>query len=315
MWADSGSDPWRSRRRHGGTGRGPGAAIQAVQHAVAVLVAGAPQGIHGGATRCVGAAVEAIGDPVPVAVLGAAARVHQHARRGVRAPVEPIGDVVAVGVLGTAPGIHRGPGHRRRATVDAVGHAVAVAVAGAAVGVDGRTRRRVGAAAPDASRSFLPLALYYLSSGALGRFGNGGTIDFPLPIYAFAGLLTLIALVGLVRLWLGRAAQPTTATTGTPAAPVAWHFWALHVWTVIVVVGSVLYFAVILNAGATGKYQFPAFPSFAILLGAGALAWFRPRWHGWVAAAVLLLMAAASVYALFGLLWPSYGPPRQPLQS
>jgi hypothetical protein len=96
--------------------------------------------------------------------------------------------------------------------------------------------------------------------------------------------------------------------------PVEWSFWALHGLTVAVIFASVLYFAVILNAGATGKYQFPGFPSFAILLAAGALAWFRPRWHGWVTAGLLLLMIGASVYAIFGLLWPSYGPPRQPLQ-
>jgi len=169
---------------------------------------------------------------------------------------------------------------------------------------------------PDASRSFFTLALYYLASGALGRFGNGGTIDFPLPAYAAAGLLVLMALAGLLRLWLGRRA-PAPATPAGPAAPSTgsgWPFWALHAWTVAVIVLSVLYFAVILNAGATGKYQFPAFPSFAILLAAGALAWFRPRWHGWVTAGLLLLMAAASVYAIIGLLWPSYGPPRQPLQ-
>src|SRR5207244_2635480 len=64
-----------------------------------------------------------------------------------------------------------------------------------------------------------------------------------------------------------------------------------------------------------GKYQFPAFPSFALLLAAGALAWFPSRWHGWVAAGLLLLTAAASVYAIFGMLRPSYGPPLSPTAS
>jgi len=162
---------------------------------------------------------------------------------------------------------------------------------------------------PEAGRSFLPLALYYLASGMLGRFGNGGTIDFPLTIFVPAALLALLAVLGLVRLWRARGAQP-----GTPAPGPDWSFWALHALTTSVISASVLVFAVVLNGGATGKYQFPAFPSMAILLAAGLLAWFRPRWHGWVTAGLLMLTAAASVYAIFGLLWPSYGPPRRPLQ-
>ena len=179
---------------------------------------------------------------------------------------------------------------------------------------------------PEAGRSFLPLALYYLASGMLGRFGNGGTIDFPVPAYAVAGLLALIALAGLLRLWLSRRppaplrygdqGRPGTTSAGPagPSAPVEWSFWALHALTAAVIFASVLVFAVVLNAGATGKYQFPAFPSMAILLAAGALAWFPTRWHGWVTASLLTLTAAASVYAMVALLWPSYGPPRQPLQ-
>ena len=166
---------------------------------------------------------------------------------------------------------------------------------------------------PQAGRSFLPLALYYLATGLLGRFGNGGTIDFPKAAYAAAGIVALLALAGLPRLWLRRRAQP--AQTPAATAPVEWSFWALHGLTVAVIFASVLVFAVVFNSGATGKYQFPAFASMAILLAAGALAWFRPRWHGLVTAGLLLMMAATSVYAIVGLLWPSYGPPRQPTRS
>ena len=162
---------------------------------------------------------------------------------------------------------------------------------------------------PEAGRSFLPLALYYLASGMLGRFGNGGTIDFPLTVFVPAALLALLAMLGLARLWRARRAR-----SGTPAPGPHWSFWALHALTASVIFASVLVFAVVLNGGATGKYQFPAFPSMAILLAAGALAWFPARWHGWVTAGLLLLTAAASVYAMVALLWPSYGPPRQPLQ-
>jgi hypothetical protein len=159
---------------------------------------------------------------------------------------------------------------------------------------------------PEDGLSFLPKALYYLATGLLGRFGNGGTIDFSLAAYTVAGVLALIALAGLVRLWRSRR-QPYSAP--------AWPFWALHAVCVAVIFVSVLIFAVVFNAGATGKYQFPAFPSMAMFLAAGALAWFPPRWQGRAAAGILVLTAATSVYAIVGLLWPSYGPPRQPSRA
>jgi hypothetical protein len=166
-----------------------------------------------------------------------------------------------------------------------------------------------------AQREFLPLAAYSLSTGLLGRFGNGGIIDFPKPVYAAAGLIVLAALAGLHRLraldespkWGGRPPQTD------PGAPSARVLLSLHALTLSVISASVLVFALRFNGGATGKYLFPAFPSLAILVASGALAWFAPRARGRVAAGLLLLCAAASAYAIFGLLWPSYGPPRRPL--
>jgi hypothetical protein len=80
-----------------------------------------------------------------------------------------------------------------------------------------------------------------------------------------------------------------------------------------VVAASVLYFALAFNGGATGKYLFPAFPSMALVLAGGALAWCErsvlARWRGWLAVGLLTLSAAATVYALVGLLLPAYGPP------
>ncbi len=164
-----------------------------------------------------------------------------------------------------------------------------------------------GALTPQAQREFLPLALYSLSSGLLGRFGNGGIVDFPKPAYLAAGLLALAALAGLLRLvWRSQG----TGTAPRAAAP--WALWALHGLTVVVISASVLAFALAFNGGATGKYLFPAVPSLAILLAGGALDWFRPRRQGAVTAGLLLLTLATSVYAILGLLWPSYGPPRRP---
>lgn len=152
--------------------------------------------------------------------------------------------------------------------------------------------------------AFLPLAAYTLTTGLLGRFGNGGIIEFSRLTYGVAGLLALAALVGW---FLKLRARRTTGAGG---------LWAAHVLVLAVVGASVVTFALRFNGGATGKYLFPAFPSLALLLAGGALAWFeRPalaRWRGWAAGALLLLSGAAMVYALFGLLLPAYGPPRQP---
>src|SRR5690606_31782915 len=59
---------------------------------------------------------------------------------------------------------------------------------------------------------------------------------------------------------------------------------------------------------------FPAFPSLALLLGAGALGWAdtRPRARAWLASGVLALCLAACVYALTALLMPAYGRPPAP---
>jgi 4-amino-4-deoxy-L-arabinose transferase-like glycosyltransferase len=162
-----------------------------------------------------------------------------------------------------------------------------------------------GALSPEQQRAFLPLALYTLSTGLLGRFGNGGIIEFPLAIYALAGLFALAALAGLPRAW-------RRAASNRPD-PAARALWLLHALVVLVVTGSVLVFALRFNGGATGKYLFPAFPSLALLVAAGWLAWFsRPAARAWAALVLLGLSLAAVLYALFGLLRPAYGPPRAP---
>ncbi|MCC6188325.1 MAG: phospholipid carrier-dependent glycosyltransferase, partial [Anaerolineales bacterium] len=158
-----------------------------------------------------------------------------------------------------------------------------------------------GPLSPEQQRTFLPFALYTLATGLLGRFGNGGIIEFSPAVYALAGLLALAALAGLVRR-VGRAPRPRLAA-----------LWWLHALTVVVVAVSVLIFALRFNGGATGKYLFPAYPSLAVLLAAGWLAWFRrPSRRRRAVVAMLALCLAAVLYAIFGLLRPAYGPPRGP---
>jgi hypothetical protein len=128
-----------------------------------------------------------------------------------------------------------------------------------------------------------------------------------------AGLLAAVALLGLAHVALPalRRVRDLLPDRLNPLQSL----WLLHALAVAVVAVSVWSFALGFNGGATGKYLFPAFPSLALLLAAGWLAWFRkwPAWQGRVAVALLSLELIASVYALFGLLLPAYGPPRRPL--
>jgi hypothetical protein len=61
--------------------------------------------------------------------------------------------------------------------------------------------------------------------------------------------------------------------------------------------------------GLPGRYLFPAFPSLAVIVAGGWLAWFRPRWRLAAALALAGLLLAATLYAIYGLLLPTYAPP------
>ena len=164
-----------------------------------------------------------------------------------------------------------------------------------------------GPLSPAERVQFVPMALYTLATGLLGRFGNGGIIEFSPLVYAAAGALALVALAGWV--WHGRELRGTVPGGTRP-------LWLMHVLVISLLFLAVWQFALVFNGGATGKYLFPAYPSLALVLAAGALHWLeRPallRWRGWAAGALLALSAAASVYAIVGLLLPAYGPPRAP---
>jgi len=174
-----------------------------------------------------------------------------------------------------------------------------------------------GPLSPAAQRQFLPLAIYTLATGMLGRFGNGGIIDFSRAAYVVAGLLALAALLGAallaVRAWSSLSSPFPLREGGRGDRSYLPVLWLAHAVTIVAITLSVIVFALEFNGGATGKYLFPMFPSLALVLAAGALAWFPARWQGWAAAGLLGLSLAVSVYAVFGLLLPAFGPPRRPL--
>ncbi len=163
------------------------------------------------------------------------------------------------------------------------------------------------------------LALKLFFTGLLGRFGNGLMITYPYPIYWLAAAMALVALAGvvplIVRAW--RAARPgswrqaTQLSWLTPDAAL----WLLHTATILGVFGALLLYAATVAPGLPGRYTFPAFPSMACVLAAGWLAWFRPRWRGVAAAGLTGLNLAASLFALFGMLIPTYQMPPSPSAS
>jgi hypothetical protein len=147
-------------------------------------------------------------------------------------------------------------------------------------------------------------ALKLFLTGLLGRFGQGLMITYPYVFYWGATLLAFAALAGLVWGWARRprAVLPGSATTEV------W-LWVLHGVMILTVFGALLFYALTVAPGLPGRYVFPAFPSLAAVLAAGWLNWFplRQRWLGALALAGLTL--AASLYALYGLLIPTYRMP------
>jgi hypothetical protein len=88
--------------------------------------------------------------------------------------------------------------------------------------------------------------------------------------------------------------------------------WGLHLATFLAVAGALLHYALTVIPGVSGRYLFPAFPSMAVVLAGGWLAWFRPRWQTPAAVAAGGLMLAAALYGLNGVLIPTYRIPPKP---
>jgi hypothetical protein len=146
-------------------------------------------------------------------------------------------------------------------------------------------------------------ALRLFLTGLLGRFGQGLMITYPNPIYYAAAVVGLFALAGWLVALAARRRAPSESTR--PEALL----WGLHLGMVLVVCGSLVLYAAWVAPGLPGRYLFPAFPSLAVLIAGGWLAWFPPRWRTAGALALAGLTLAATLYALWGLLIPTYAPP------
>jgi hypothetical protein len=156
------------------------------------------------------------------------------------------------------------------------------------------------------------LALKLFLTGLLGRFGNGLMITYPYAIYWLAAVIGLVALAGCLPLALraarGKMAGPRALLKLDWLTPEA-ALWALHAATILGVFGALVLYAATVAPGLPGRYTFPAYPSMGVVLAAGWLAWFRPRWQWPAAGGLIALNLAASLFALFGMLIPTYRMP------
>jgi hypothetical protein len=148
-----------------------------------------------------------------------------------------------------------------------------------------------------------PYAMYWLAA-ALGLLALAGTL--PLVLRAMrkrkGEASASLDLVGRNSGW------PMLRPYQTPEAAL----WALHAATILGVFGALLLYAATVAPGLPGRYTFPAYPSMAVVLAAGWLAWFRPRWQWPAAGGLVALNLAAALFALFGMVIPTYRMPPSP---
>lgn len=143
---------------------------------------------------------------------------------------------------------------------------------------------------------------YLLTTGMVGRFGFGLTIEYPEVIYRLVWALALLAVGGLG--W--RALRQVKAfQLNDPTV-----LWLLHVVTIVAVAAGLGIYIVWYIRGGHGRYMFTAYPSIMIVMAAGVLTWLRPRWHA--LGLGLGLSLALALFGLVGLLIPAFRPPPPP---
>ena len=146
----------------------------------------------------------------------------------------------------------------------------------------------------------------YSWSTLWGRFGYG-QIPMPDAVYQIVLVVCLLALVGL---WIGwfRHGRHMERTRVAQLGVVAF--------TVLLFAGAVFGYMTISTAGPNGRFFFPALPALALLIALGLMEWpplFPLRIAGGMKGGVIIAaMLMLALYALFGVLAPSYARP-QPL--
>jgi len=147
---------------------------------------------------------------------------------------------------------------------------------------------------------------HLLMTGMVGRFGYGLIVEYTDAVYWMAWSLALAALLGLLRLALPNARPALTDVAA---------LWAIHLITMLGVTAALMYYMIFFIRGGHGRYLFTAYPSLAVLLAAGALAWFHAPHHRRVVISGAALSLALALYGLFGLIIPTYAPPRAPTEA
>ena len=155
-------------------------------------------------------------------------------------------------------------------------------------------------------------------TGLLGRFGMHGIISFPNRIYLTALLAVIFSMGGWLWLWLTNLRTSKAAWRLRNISSLKWLttdvvLWIVQIIAVLAVTTALAVYAV--TVSWSSRYMLTAYPSIALLLAAGLLTGFRPGWQAVASGLILVLTLGLALYALFGLLIPTYALPRSPSQA